>query len=191
VKIDMGESIDINQVIIYWYNGDYATKYSMHCSDSADYSIVSFLTSTTKGTGGTNNVETLSGLNGKGRYLELQMTAGPNPYSISEIYVYGTLEAAGIEKNNSKIPVKYNLYQNYPNPFNPTTNIQIEIPKAGQTNIVVYNILGQKVTGLLNKELNAGSYTISFDASKLSSGVYFYTLRSGNFVTTKKMMLLK
>jgi hypothetical protein len=191
VHIDMGTSININKIVIYWYNGNYASKYSMHSSDSADFSEINFLASTSKGTGGINNVETYTGLQAEGRYIELQLTTGPNPYAISEIQVFGTLNITAVAENNSKIPTKYTLYQNYPNPFNPTTNIQIDIPKAGQTNIVVYNILGQKVADLLNKELNAGTYTISFNASRLSSGIYFYTLRSGNFITTKKMILLK
>ena len=94
-------------------------------------------------------------------------------------------------KEEGKIPTTYSISQNYPNPFNPTTNINFDIPKAGMASIVIYNTLGQKVVELFNREVKAGTYSISFDASRLSSGVYFYTLRSGNFVTTKKLVLLK
>ena len=164
----------------------------MQCSDSADFGISTVLASTFSGKGGTNGVEKLSNLQGDGRYIYLLLqAAGQNAFSISEIEVYGTLVLTAIAAKNSPIPEKYSLYQNYPNPFNPSTNIQVDIPKTGETSLVVYNILGQKVTVLLNKELNAGTYTFRFDASKLSSGIYFYTLKSGNFITTKKMILLK
>jgi hypothetical protein len=190
VKIDMGRVIEINDVIIYWNSGGYAKSYELQASD--DLNTWNVLKSTFNGTGGTANIDSLSNLKGEGRYLELILTlAGQNAFSIREIEVYGTLKATAVKTNNSTVPAKYSLYQNYPNPFNPSTNIQIDIPKAGETSIVVYNILGQKVAGLLNRELNAGTYTVRFDASRLSSGIYFYTLRSGNFITTKKMMYLK
>ena len=192
VKIDMGRIYNINQVIIHWNTGGYAKQYSLQCSDSADFGISTVLASTFSGKGGTNGVEKLSNLQGDGRYIYLLLqAAGQNAFSISEIEVYGTLVLTAIAAKNSPIPEKYSLYQNYPNPFNPSTNIQVDIPKTGETSLVVYNILGQKVTVLLNKELNAGTYTFRFDASKLSSGIYFYTLKSGNFITTKKMILLK
>jgi len=88
-------------------------------------------------------------------------------------------------------PLTYSLDQNYPNPFNPSTNIRFSIQKAGLVSLKIYNVLGQEVTTLLNGELSAGTYTYSFDASRLSSGIYFYTIHSNNFVQTKKMILLK
>ncbi len=94
-------------------------------------------------------------------------------------------------KNESVQPVTYSLSQNYPNPFNPTTNIKFSIEKSGFVTLKVYNILGQEVATLLNKELSAGSYTFDFDASKLSTGVYLYSIQSGNFAQTKKMILIK
>ncbi|HTY11114.1 MAG TPA: T9SS type A sorting domain-containing protein [Bacteroidota bacterium] len=91
----------------------------------------------------------------------------------------------------SQNPVSYTLSQNYPNPFNPSTKIDFAIQKAGAVTLKVYNILGQEVATLVNTELKAGSYSATFDASRLASGVYFYTIHSGNFVQSKKMMLLK
>jgi len=88
-------------------------------------------------------------------------------------------------------PLTYSMDQNYPNPFNPSTNIRFSIQKAGLVSLKIYNVLGQEVTTLLNSELSAGTYTYSFDASKLSSGIYFYTIHSNNFSLTKKMILLK
>ena len=93
-----------------------------------------------------------------------------------------------------EIPGKLNTYkleQNYPNPFNPTTNINFSIQKAGLVTLKVYNILGQEVSTLINNEMNAGTYNFNFNASNLSSGVYFYTINTGNYVATKKMILMK
>ena len=97
----------------------------------------------------------------------------------------------GVEENRSNIPTEYSLSQNYPNPFNPTTNIQFSLPEKGLVTLKVFNILGQEVAQLVNQELNAGVHKVDFNASQLTSGIYFYTLESGNFVQTNKMMLLK
>lgn len=88
-------------------------------------------------------------------------------------------------------PTEFTLSQNYPNPFNPTTQIKYSLSKAGNVNLKIYDVLGRLVSELVNKEQGAGSYTVQFDASKLSSGVYFYKLESGSFVSVKKMMLVK
>ncbi len=97
----------------------------------------------------------------------------------------------GVKTNKNNLTNKFELTQNYPNPFNPTTNIQFSIPQNGIVSLKVFNVLGEEVTELVNKELASGTYNVNFDASKLTSGIYFYTLSSGNYVQTKKMMLLK
>ncbi len=88
-------------------------------------------------------------------------------------------------------PVDYSLSQNFPNPFNPTTTINYSILNAGATKLAVYNSLGQEIKTLVNENQSAGSYNINFDASNLPSGMYFYTLTSGNFSKTSKMILMK
>jgi hypothetical protein len=88
-------------------------------------------------------------------------------------------------------PVGFILEQNYPNPFNPSTTISFSIPSAGFTSLIVYDILGNEVTTLLSEVKPTGEYRITFDASALKSGVYFYTLHTNNFTSTKKMILLK
>jgi hypothetical protein len=88
-------------------------------------------------------------------------------------------------------PTEFKLYQNYPNPFNPTTRINYSLPKAGKVELFVYNLLGQKLVELVNSEKPAGHHTINFDASNLSSGVYFYSLQAGQFINVKKMILLE
>ncbi len=92
---------------------------------------------------------------------------------------------------NSGVPSDYELSQNYPNPFNPSTEINFSIPTSGNITLDVYNVLGQKVATLVNKELSAGNYKYQFDATNLSSGIYFYKLEANNYSQVKKMMLLK
>ncbi len=95
------------------------------------------------------------------------------------------------DKNTKPVPSSFILYQNYPNPFNPTTKINFVIPKSSVVNLKVYDILGREVATLVNEEKHPGSYEIEFDGSKLSSGVYFYQLNSGSFISTKKMLIIK
>lgn len=103
----------------------------------------------------------------------------------------GTAVSAEEEEEEDELPESISLNQNYPNPFNPTTQITFNLPKAAEVNLTVYTMLGQKVQTLISNRLNAGDHSIRFDASGLSSGVYMYRLQSGNFVSTKKMILLK
>jgi len=97
----------------------------------------------------------------------------------------------GIKNISSKIPNGFNLYQNYPNPFNPVTKIKFEIPKSGFTKLFVYDLLGRKISVLVNENLNPGIYETTFDATHYSSGVYFYKLETDGFVQTRKLVLLK
>lgn len=97
----------------------------------------------------------------------------------------------GITNHNSETPKEFNLSQNYPDPFNPSTNISYSIPKAGNVKIEVFDILGTEVTVIVNEFKQAGNYVLKFDASKLSSGMYFYKMTSGTFADTKKMILVK
>ena len=92
---------------------------------------------------------------------------------------------------NSFVPFTYNLEQNFPNPFNPTTKIRYQIANRGFVSLRVYNILGNKVATLVNEEKPAGIYIVEFDASSLPSGIYFYHLQTGSFISTKKLILMK
>lgn len=94
-------------------------------------------------------------------------------------------------KGSSEVPVEFALSQNYPNPFNPSTVIEFSVASKSSVSLEVYNILGQKVRTLISSEMNAGKYSVNFDARNLSSGVYFYTLKAGNYKVTRKMMLQK
>lgn len=98
-----------------------------------------------------------------------------------------------VEIEAGNIPQRFSLEQNYPNPFNPTTQIRFTIPVSSFTTLKVYDIVGREVAMLVNEMKEAGSYSVqlSMNEYQLSSGVYFYTLRAGNFVATKKMLLMK
>ncbi len=101
------------------------------------------------------------------------------------------LGIVGIQNISSQVPDNFNLSQNYPNPFNPTTNINFTVPKSGFIKMTVYDINGREITTLVNQEMTPGTYKVDFDGRNLSSGIYYYTMTSGDFVETKKMMLVK
>ena len=97
---------------------------------------------------------------------------------------------------SGELPERYSMSQNYPNPFNPTTQINFEIPVRSHVTLTVYNLLGQKVTTLVDKEMPAGRYIADWNSASdggtiVASGVYIYKLEAGDFIETKKMMLLK
>jgi dienelactone hydrolase len=97
---------------------------------------------------------------------------------------------SGVDKESQQ-PITFELEQNYPNPFNPSTTVQYSLPKLSKVKIILFNLLGQEVATLVNEEKSSGNYKVNFDASNLPSGVYFYQLKAGNFIQTKKMILLK
>ena len=104
--------------------------------------------------------------------------------------------AVGIQTNSNELPIRFDLKQNYPNPFNPKTKISYSLPFSGKVSLVVYNLLGEEVSRLVDdKQLHAGEYNTSWDASNMTSGIYFYRLTAGppagGFVRMRKMVLLK
>jgi|GEM_PF-657684 len=126
------------------------------------------------------------------------ITLTPDMVSATVVNVFGTMGThplvdivTDVNEIKDLVPMVYDLGQNYPNPFNPSTTIKFSIPESGMVTLRVFNMLGQEVATLLNSEKTAGVYEASFDASALSSGIYFYTLDSKNFTSTKKMVLLK
>lgn len=109
----------------------------------------------------------------------------------SNFITYDELGITSVDDINNSILDSYNLSQNYPNPFNPTTSIEYQIPAEENVVLKVYNLIGQEVAELVNEKKSAGSYKVNFNAEKLASGVYYYTLRAGNFVGSQKLVLLK
>jgi len=112
------------------------------------------------------------------------------PRNDSDIVGYVNV-LTSVKGDKNVIPTAYSLKQNFPNPFNPSTIISYDLPKSGLVTLKIYNILGQQVRTLVNESQNAGTHKISFNASSLTSGVYFYSLTSGSFSQVKKMMLIK
>lgn len=97
----------------------------------------------------------------------------------------------GISNTGGVVPKQFILYQNYPNPFNPATKIRFSVPSAGLVKLVVFDLLGREVNSLINDVLPAGNYTADFNASLLSTGIYFYRMESAGFTETQKMILVK
>lgn len=97
----------------------------------------------------------------------------------------------GIQLSGNEIPLSFKLYQNFPNPFNPVSTIKFDISKTADIKLVIYDLLGREVQTLVNRALVAGQYKVEWDASRFASGTYFYKLSAGDFVQTKKMILLK
>ncbi len=114
-------------------------------------------------------------------------------YSLSGCIISGVTfgELLVSIKKDIRFPINYSLSQNYPNPFNPTTTINYQIPGINFVTIKVYDVLGNEVVILINEEKDVGNYEVEFDGKDLPSGVYFYTLKAGSFVETKKMVLMK
>ena len=106
--------------------------------------------------------------------------------------VYGDTSYYPVDvKNKLVVPLSFGLSQNYPNPFNPVTTITYQIPKEGLVTLKVYDILGNEIRTLVNEYKPSGRYKAEFDASRLASGMYLYRLRVNEYVSTKKMLLLK
>jgi hypothetical protein len=118
---------------------------------------------------------------------------------MSGVWKRSLSELIGIKNNTNRIPHSFYLSQNYPNPFNPSTNIKFDIPKSSFVQLTIYDALGKEITKLVNKELKPGSYSVDFNGSDYSSGVYFYKIivsdpetSSGySFTETKRMILAK
>ncbi len=108
--------------------------------------------------------------------------------SIEITYVSSTATAVNIQSTS---PKNFMLSQNYPNPFNPATTISFQIPKSSFVTLKVYDVLGREVASLINEQKSPGTYSVNFNASNLSSGMYLYRLQAGDFVETKKLVLLK
>ena len=115
--------------------------------------------------------------------------------ALANNYIWNFMTGAATAVENGIAPTEFALLQNYPNPFNPSTKIEYTLAKAAQVSLRIYNVLGNEVTTLVNERQEAGSYSVLFGISKetleLPSGVYFYRLETGSFVSTKKLTLMK
>ena len=94
-------------------------------------------------------------------------------------------------EQGSGMPAEYHLYQNYPNPFNPSTTIRYSLPESGEVTVKVFNMLGKEIATLVNGRKSSGDYKVDFNAANISSGMYFYSIRTENYYQVRKMVLLK
>ncbi|MDH3268879.1 MAG: T9SS type A sorting domain-containing protein [Ignavibacteria bacterium] len=125
-------------------------------------------------------------------FADINLEPGSYSYKLVQIDFDGTRnESEIVNVEIGSQPTEYSLSQNYPNPFNPSTTIQYTIPQSGNVRLIVYNSLGGEVATLVNEYKESGNYKINFDASNLSSGIYYYRLASNSFNEIKKMILLK
>ena len=144
------------------------------------WEIIGFLT----GNGTTTETQSYSFTDdnlGSGKYL----------YRLKQIDFDGTFDYSNEVEIIVNVPEKFELSQNYPNPFNPSTKIKYQIADSNPVSLKIYDVLGNEVASLVNEVQPTGNYEVTFDASLLSSGTYFYKLQTGDFVEVKKMILLK
>ena len=143
----------------------------------------------------TTSLTTYSWFNGTNKFPLFQITNSAITTLAGTTYgkmvTITNSQPVGISQISTEVPSEYMLNQNYPNPFNPSTKISFEIPKEGFVNLTIFDNLGREVKNLVNEKLNAGAYETNFDASGLTSGIYFYRISAGNFVSVKKMTLIK
>jgi hypothetical protein len=146
---------------------------------SAEWQVLGFV----RGRGTTTEAQSYSFLD--------KTASGKVQYRLKQIDFDGRFEYSNIIEVDAGLPKSFTLEQNYPNPFNPTTLISYQLPVASDVKLDIYDVLGRNVMSLVNGRQEAGSYTFTLNASNLATGIYFYRLQAGNFVSTKKMMLVK
>ena len=125
-------------------------------------------------------------------FTDRNLTSGNYSYRLKQIDFNGNFEYFNLSNEvNVGIPSEFELSQNYPNPFNPSTNLEFGISELGFVSLKIYNTSGMEIATLVNEIKTAGYYSVNFNASSLSSGVYFYSISADNFTATKKMLLVK
>ncbi len=173
-----------NKVELNWQTATEINNYGFEIqraiqSDNLKWEKIGFV----EGRGNSNSPKTY-------QFIDSNPLSGKLVYRLKQIDNNGNYKfSKEIEVNLA--PTEYVLYQNYPNPFNPSTKIKYSLPVRSLVNIKVYDITGREVAKLVDEMQEQGNYTINFDASKLSSGTYFYKIISNKFVQVKKMLLLK
>jgi hypothetical protein len=124
-------------------------------------------------------------------YTDKLVKNGSYSYRLKQIDYDGSFEYSDVVDVEVTAPIEFALHQNYPNPFNPSTTIRFELKLSGQTLLKIYDLLGKEVFRLVDEELEAGAYKVTFDANALSSGIYYYRLETSSFNQVRKMILLK
>ncbi len=195
IIVDLGVATALTEIWLYWETA-HAKAYQVQLSD--DGVIYKTIFTESNSDGGVDKITTTE----QGRYVRVYCTQRATQWgnSLYEIVVHST-ETTGVNTHlPPKIPNEFALSQNYPNPFNSTTVISYSIPQdlTGLGDLLglhitlkVFDVIGREVATLVNETKNAGYFSVPFDAAGLSSGVYYYTLRAGEFSQTKKLVLIK
>ncbi len=176
------------QVNIEWSTSTETNNRGFEIQKSADgqnFITVGFV----KGHGTTTEAQSYS-------FVDKSAADGVVSYRLKQLDFNGVTVYSDVVTLNVDAPADYQLAQNFPNPFNPTTQISFALPVDAGVRITVFNALGQEMSKIVDNTFTAGSHTVNFNASKLSSGLYFYTLQAKgvdgtSYLMTKKMMLMK
>jgi len=186
IQVLLENSYSVNKVILTW-GVNYASSFRMVNYNHAIF--YDLLYQNTSAAGGVDTVF-VSGDTLRTLRVFLDQRSNPQGYSLREIEIYGTPIITDTE-DFSPIVQNYELMQNYPNPFNPGSTIRYQIPVAGFVELKVFDVLGNEIETLVKEYQAADRYEIGFDGSTLASGIYIYRLIVNNFVSAKKMMLIK
>jgi hypothetical protein len=172
-----------NGIVLNWST---ATEINNHgfeiqkSNDKKSWKVAGFV----EGNGSSTNMNQYS-------YIDSNPANGRNYYRIKQLDYNGTFEIYGPVYADFVGVSEYALMQNYPNPFNPSTQINFAVSEKSFVTLKVYDILGKEISTLVNAELDAGYHKATFNAENLASGIYIYTITAGDFVNTKKMMLIR
>jgi len=203
IYIDFEKLIDFKRVVLNW-GRNYGIAYKLQSVSEAG--ALATIYTQSAGTGG---IEDITNLSGSGRYLRLQCTKkfiADSGYVLNEFEVYGQKKTTALTDETERVN-DFDLFQNYPNPFNPSTTIEYQLAVGSYVTLKVFDILGNEVATLVNEEQHAGTHKITYNTQLATnhqplsngvtskggyaSGVYFYQLRAGSFVQTKRMIVLK
>jgi len=147
---------------------------------NGEFGIIGFV----EGNGTTTEIQNYS-------FTDENLLPGTHAYRLKQVDFDGTSELSDVIEVEVLTPIEYSLSQNYPNPFNPSTTISYSIPADGYVTLRVYDVLGNEVASLVDEQKQSGIFDVHFNASALSSGVYYYTLKASEFTSTKKLVLMK